>query len=70
MTQGPTTVEGLVADIAERVRPAVPDMPPAEFEQLVRRMAQLELKYRLREQVTSWQQVTPSYGVPAVAPPP
>jgi len=38
--------EQLAADIAARVRPVVPDMPAAAFDALVRRMADVELKYR------------------------
>jgi hypothetical protein len=42
---GPTTLEHLTADIARRLRPVVSGMPPAEFDALVRRMAELELKF-------------------------
>ena len=40
--------EQLLTDIAARVLPAVPDLPADEFEALVGRMADLELKYRNR----------------------
>ena len=53
--------EELVADIAALVRPAVPDLPAAEFEALVRRMADVELKYRDRFTPT-WSPVLPPPG--------
>jgi hypothetical protein len=38
--------DALVADITRRVRPAVPEMPLDEFQELVERMADLELRHR------------------------
>lgn len=53
--------EQLVADIAARVRPAVPDLPAGEFDALVRRMADLELKYRDRR-TPAWSPSLPPPG--------
>lgn len=55
----------LRADVARRLRPAVPGMPQAEFDALVERIVAVELKYdarRLTSSVTS--------ASPAVARPP
>ncbi len=38
--------DALIADITRRVRPAVPEMPQDDFEQLVERMADVELRHR------------------------
>lgn len=40
-----TTLE---ADIARRLRPLCPAMPPGEFDALVREMAERQLKFELR----------------------
>ncbi len=57
--------DALRADIARRVRPTVPDMPQADFDLLVSRMADLELKFRDRPARTDWRQVTPAISTPA-----
>ena len=57
--------DALVADIARRVRPTVPDMPQADFDRLVARMADLELKFRDRAVSTAWRQVTPPVSLVA-----
>ena len=38
--------DALIADIARRVRPAVPEMPQDDFDQLIERMADVELRHR------------------------
>ena len=69
MRQAPTTLDGLMADIAGRLRPVVSDMPESEFTALVRRMAEVEMKYHLHQVETDWRQVTPPLGVPHLGPP-
>jgi hypothetical protein len=63
-----STREQLMANIAERVRPLVPDMPQAAFDEMVAQMADVELKYRQPLEATGWRQVTPPFGVPAQPP--
>jgi hypothetical protein len=60
--------DALLVDISRRVRPAVPDMPQDEFDRMVGRMADLELKFRDRPARTEWRQVTPPIGVAAQRP--
>lgn len=60
--------DALLADIVRRVRPTVPDMSQADFDQLVSRMADLELKFRDRAVSTEWRQVTPAISLPAQRP--
>ena len=60
--------DALLADIARRVRPTVPDMPQADFDQMVARMADLELRFRDRPVRTDWRQVTPAISLPAQHP--
>ena len=57
--------DALLADVARRVRPTVPDMSQADFDQLVSRMVDLELKFRDRAVSTAWRQVTPAISLPA-----
>lgn len=45
----PKELDALIADISARVRRVVPQMPQDEFDALVRRMAELELRYAERE---------------------
>jgi hypothetical protein len=59
-----TTREQLTADIAARVRPTVPDMPPGAFDEMVAHMVEVDLKYRQPLTATAWRQVTPALGVP------
>jgi hypothetical protein len=60
--------DALLADIARRVRPTVPDMSQADFDQLVCRMADVELKFRDRAASTDWRQVTPAISLPVQRP--
>jgi hypothetical protein len=60
--------DALLADIARRVRPTVPDMSQADFDQLVSRMADIELKFRDRAASTDWRQVTPAISLPVQRP--
>lgn len=46
MFSRPPARDALIADITRRVRPAVPEMPQDDFDQLVARMADLELRHR------------------------
>lgn len=39
-------LEALVADITARIRPACPHLSDAEFEELARDMARMELRFR------------------------
>jgi hypothetical protein len=52
MSIPPRTLDELVADISVRVRPVVPDMPQADFDAMVLRMARLELKYAIGRSLT------------------
>ena len=60
--------DALLADIARRVRPTVPDMSQADFDQLVSRMVDVELKFRDRAARTDWRQVTPAISFPVQRP--
>lgn len=41
-------LEELKEDIAQRIRPVLLDLPEAEFDALVKRMAELQYKYEQR----------------------
>ena len=41
-------LQGLIADIARRLRPVCGAMPEAEFRSLVERMARTQYKYEMR----------------------
>ena len=55
------TLEELVADIAGRLRPVLPEMPQAEFDALVHRIAGVKAKW-------SHTPVTPPGSMPAIPP--
>jgi hypothetical protein len=60
--------DALVADITRRVRPAVPEMPQDEFDQLVERMADMELRYRAATDAGILALLTDPRGNPIVPP--
>ena len=43
-----TRLQGLIEDIARRLRPACEAMPEAEFQSLVERIARTQYKYEMR----------------------
>jgi hypothetical protein len=45
----PSSFTAILEDIRQRLRPAVPEMPEPEFNDLTARMAEVEMKYRARE---------------------
>ncbi len=55
------TFEELVADIAGRLRPVLPEMPQAEFDALVHRIAGVKAQW-------SHTPVTPPGSTPAIPP--
>lgn len=55
------TLEELVADIAGRLRPVLPEMPQAEFDTLVRRIAAVKAQWARGP-------VTPPESRPAIPP--
>ena len=55
------TFEELVADIAGRLRPVLPEMPQAEFDTLVRRIAGVKAQWARGP-------VTPAESQPAIPP--
>ena len=48
MDERPMSYERLVEDIRKRVRGACPEMPEVAFFDLTARMAEIEMKYRMR----------------------
>ncbi len=62
--------DALIADIARRVRPAVPEMPQDDFDQLVARMADLELRHRAATEAGILALLTDPRGNPIIRPRP
>lgn len=60
-------IDALVANISQRIRPLVPEMPQLAFDEMVRHMAQVELKFRDRPGGGYLR--TPPIGAPTVTPP-
>ena len=66
----PSARDALIADITRRVRAAVPEMPQDDFEQLVARMADLELRHREATEAGILALLTDPRGNPIVWPVP
>ena len=60
--------DALVADVSHRVRPAVPEIPQDDFDQLVERMVDLELRCRAETEAGILRLLTDQRGNP-IAPP-
>jgi hypothetical protein len=61
MSQHEPSFEELMADIGRRLRPVLPEMPAADFDALVHRIATVKAKW-------SHTPVTPPQSSPAVSP--
>jgi hypothetical protein len=61
MSQHEPSFEELMTDIGRRLRPVLPDMPAADFDALVRRIATVKAQW-------SHTPVTPPHASPAVRP--
>ena len=45
ITRSSPTLDDMLVAIRERIRPVCPNMPDSDFDQLTRRMAEIEYKY-------------------------